>query len=125
MRKVVKAEVSILMVTVIGFVTQSGCAKYSESSRMTSPSGVTAEVGSVSTYAFGSDSEVVTLVSPRTGQKVGVFRSECNGSDPIGVQWKTKDRLEITCDGIEFDELCGDRSFTMDGNKVVVTVKCP
>ncbi len=123
-RRIVRAEVAILMVAVIGFVTQSGCARYSESSRTKSSSGITAEVGTSATYGFGSDSEVVTLVGPRRGEKVGVFKSECNGNDPFGVRWTSENRLEISCDGIEFDDLCGESTFTVDGDKVIVTVKC-
>ena len=124
-RAIGRAEVSILTVAVIGFVTQSGCAIYDESSRTTSSSGITAEVGTSATYGFGSDSEVVTLVGPRSGQKLGVFKSECNGNDPFGVRWTTKNRLEISCDGIEIKRFCGERTFTVDGEKVIVSVKCP
>lgn len=124
MRKVVRTEVSILMVAVFGSVTQSGCAKYSEYSRKSSSNGITIELGRVSTYAFGSDNEIVTLVGPRSGQKMRVFESECNGMDPLGVRWKGKNRLEISCDGIEIKRLCGERTFTIDGKKIIVSVKC-
>lgn len=123
-RRVLRAEVSILMVAVICFMTQGGCAQYSEYSRRSSSSGITAELGRVSTYAFGSDNEIVTLIGPRSGQKMRVFESECNGMDPLGVRWKGKNRLEISCDGIGDKELCGERTFSVDGSKVVVTVKC-
>lgn len=123
-RRVVRAEVSILVVAVIGFLMQSGCAQYSESSRKTSSSGITAEVGSVSTYAFGSDNEIVTLVGPRSGQKIQVFESECNGMDPFEARWKGKNLLEISCHRIGDKELCGERTFTVDGEKIIVSVKC-
>jgi hypothetical protein len=124
-RAIGRSEVSILTVAVIGFMTQSGCARYSESSRSTSSSGITAEVGTSATYAFGSDNEIVTLVGPRSGQKTRVFESECNGMDPFGARWTTKNRLEISCDGIEIKRFCGERTFTVDGEKVIVSVKCP
>lgn len=124
MQKVVKAEISILMVAVIGFVTQSGCAQYREYSRKSSSNGITIELGRVSTYAFGSDNEIVTLVGPRSGQKMRVFESECNGMDPLGARWKGKNRLEISCHRIGDKELCGERTFTVDGEKVIVSVKC-
>ena len=112
------------MVAVIGFMTQSGCARYSEPSRSTSSSGITAEVGTSATYGFGSDNEIVTLVGPRSGQKTRVFESECNGMEALGARWKGKNLLEISCHKIDDKELCGERTFTVDGEKVIVSVKC-
>lgn len=123
-RAIGRAEVSILTVAVIGFMTQSGCARYSESSRSTSSSGITAEVGTSATYGFGSDNEIVTLVGPRSGQKMRVFEAECNGMDPFGASWKGKNLLEISCHRIGDKDLCGERTFTVDGEKIIVAVKC-